>query len=233
MTVKFPSKNIAERSRLGRVSAAVVVLGIFASGAAGLGAQAPKPRQPAPLPRQTQPARPAPPPVPTTNVPPVVPPDYLIGAEDVLSVVFWKDKDMTADVVVRPDGKISLPLLNDVQAGGLSPAQLTDRLTELSREYIEEPSVTVVVKQINSRRVFIIGEVGKPGPYQLGGPTTLLQFISIAGGLNPYAKTKRIQIMRNENGKPVTLKFNYEEVVAGKNMQQNVELKPGDTIIVP
>jgi len=229
MTVKFHSKNIAE---LGRAGATLVVLGILAGSVTGLGAQAPRPRQPAPLPRQTEPARPAPPPVPT-NTPPVVPSDYVIGADDVLAIVFWKDKDMTADVVVRPDGKISLPLLNDVQAGGLTPAALTDRVTELSRQYIEEPSVTVVVKQINSRRVFIIGEVGKPGPYSLGGPITLLQFISIAGGLNPYANSKKIQIMRTENGKPVTLKFNYQEVVSGKNMQQNVELKPGDTIIVP
>jgi polysaccharide export outer membrane protein len=234
MTVKFHLKNIAERSRSRQLRATLVALGIVAA-SAGTFAQAPQPRQPTPLPRQTPPA-PAPTPsaaAPTNTAPPVVPPDYTIGTDDVLSIVFWRDKDMSSDVAVRPDGKISLPLLNDVHAAGLTPTQLKDRLTEISKEYVEDPSVTVVVKQINSRRVFIIGEVGKPGPYSLGGPTTVLQFISISGGLGPYAKAKKILIMRTENGKPITLKFNYEEVIVGKNMQQNIELKPGDTIIVP
>src|SRR5512142_3394910 len=104
-----------------------------------------------------------------------VPTDYVIGAEDVLAIVYWRDKDMSGDVAVRPDGKISLPLLNDIQAAGLTPTQLRDRLTDVSKKYLEDPGVTVVVKQMNSRRVFITGEVNKPGPYPLGGPTTVLQ----------------------------------------------------------
>jgi polysaccharide export outer membrane protein len=162
-----------------------------------------------------------------------VPGDYVIGAEDVLAVVYWRDKDMTTEVAVRPDGKISLPLLNDVQAAGLTPAQLRERLIEASKDYFEDPSVTIVVRQMNSRKVFITGEVNKPGPYPLIASTTVLQLISIAGGLHEYADGKKIIIVRNENGKPVSFPFNYKDVVSRKNLRQNIELKPGDTVIVP
>ncbi len=162
-----------------------------------------------------------------------VPADYVIGPEDVLGVVYWRDKDMTGDVAVRPDGKISLPLLNDVQAAGMTPEELRNKLVEASKQYFEDPSITVVVKQMNSRKVFITGEVGKPGPYPLAGPTTVLQLISIAGGLRDYADSKKILIVRNENGKPTSFLFNYKDVVARKNLRQNIELKPGDTVIVP
>ena len=140
---------------------------------------------------------------------------------------------MTADVAVRPDGKISLPLLNDVTAAGLTPSQLRDHLVEASKQYFEDPSVTVVVRQMNSRKVFITGEVNKPGPYPLIAPTTVLQLISIAGGLHEYADSKKILIVRNENGKPTSFAFNYKDVVSRKNLRQNILLKPGDTVIVP
>lgn len=162
-----------------------------------------------------------------------VPADYTIGADDVLSIVYWRDKDMTGDVAVRPDGNISLPLLNDVPAAGLTPAQLRDRLMEASKKFFEDPSITVVVKQMNSRKVFITGEVAKPGPYPLTGPTTVLQLISIAGGLREYADGKKIIVVRTENGRPMAYPFNYKDVVSRKNLRQNVELKPGDTVIVP
>jgi polysaccharide export outer membrane protein len=162
-----------------------------------------------------------------------MPSEYTIGADDVLSIVFWRDKELTTDVNVRPDGKISLPLLNDVQATGLTPAQLRERIVEESKKYVEDPNVTVVVKQINSRKVFITGEVRKPGPYPLTGPTTVLQLISIAGGLADYAKTEKITVVRIENGKPVSYRFNYKQVIDGKRLAQNIELKPGDTIIIP
>ena len=161
------------------------------------------------------------------------PADYVIGPDDQLSVVFWRDKDMSADVAVRPDGKISLPLLNDVQAAGLTPPQLRDRLTEDAKRYIEDPNITVVVRQINSRRVFVTGEVAKPGPYALTGPTTILQILATAGGLKEYADEKNILVLRNEGGRPVSYKFNYRDVAKHKNLSQNVELKPGDTVIVP
>jgi polysaccharide export outer membrane protein len=164
---------------------------------------------------------------------PAVPADYLIGAEDVLSIVYWRDKDMSMEVAVRPDGKISLPLLNEVQAAGLTPAQLRDRLSESSKQYFEDANITVVVRQMNSKKVFITGEVSKPGPYPLAGPTTVLQLISIAGGLRDYADSKKIVIVRTESGRLVGYPFNYKDVISRKNLRQNIELKPGDTVVVP
>jgi polysaccharide export outer membrane protein len=142
-------------------------------------------------------------------------------------------QEMSSDVAVRPDGKISLPLLNDIDAAGLTPEQLGVRLMDASRRYLEDPNVTVVVKAINSRKVYVVGEIGKPGPYQLMGPTTVLQLIALAGGLRDFADAKNIVILRNENGKPTTYRFNYKDVASRKNLSQNIELKPGDTIVVP
>ena len=172
---------------------------------------------------------------PPVNVPPSVPTpaDYVIGPDDVLVVVFWRDKDMTSEVAVRPDGKISLPLLNDVQAAGLTPEELRVQLTEAASRLIKDPTVAVVVKAINSRKVFLTGNVGKPGAYSLSGPTTVLQLLATAGGLLEYAKAKNIRIQRNENGKSVSYKFNYREVMEGKNLKQDILLKPGDVVIVP
>jgi polysaccharide export outer membrane protein len=164
---------------------------------------------------------------------PALPPGYVIGTDDVLSIVYWKDKDMSADAKVRPDGRIALPLINEVQVAGLTPEQLQKRLTEESKKYMEDASITVVVREINSRKVFITGEVNKPGPYPLTSATTVMQLISMAGGLRDYANSKNIVIMRSEAGKQVALKFNYKDVAAGKNLKQNIELKPGDTVVVP
>lgn len=170
------------------------------------------------------------------NVPAGVPtpPDYVIGPEDVLTIVFWKDKDMSADVTVRPDGQITLPLINDIRAAGLTPQQLRETLVAASAKYVAEPNVSVVVKMVNSRKVHIIGMVGKPGPYPLTGPTTVLQMLASAGGVHEFAKSKEIKILRtDEKGVQVALKFNYKDVLKGKNLKQNIQLKPGDTIIVP
>jgi polysaccharide export outer membrane protein len=226
MTAKSRSKSIAD--------ALAGALGAILIGAAVYADAQTQPPPPAP-PQSRPPAQPVTPPAaPTPVAPPVVvPPDYIIGPDDVLSIVYWRDKDMTAEVAVRPDGKISLPLVNDVQAAGLTPTQLRDSLVTESKKYIEDPNVTVVVKQINSRRVFITGEISKPGTYVLSGPTTVLQLIALAGGVRDYADTKKIQIIRNENGKPVSHLFNYKDVMQGKNLQQNIELKPGDTVIIP
>jgi len=159
--------------------------------------------------------------------------DYTIGPDDVLSVVFWREPDLSAEVVVRPDGKISLPLINDITASGLTPAQLREILTEQGKKLVAEPNVSIVVKQINSRKVFITGNVERPGPYSLGAGMTVLQLIALAGGLREYADSKKIVIMRTEAGRSVSLPFNYNDVSKGKNLQQNVELKRGDTVIVP
>ncbi len=164
---------------------------------------------------------------------PALPPGYIIGTDDVLSIVYWKDKDMSADAKVRPDGRIALPLINEVQAAGLTPEQLHKNLTEESKKYMEDANITVVVREINSRKAFITGEVNKPGPYPLTAPTTVMQLISMAGGLRDYADAKKIMIMRSENGRQISLAFNYKDVASGKKLQQNIELKPGDTVVVP
>jgi polysaccharide export outer membrane protein len=171
----------------------------------------------------------------TPAAPPTVTPpaDYVIGADDQLGIIFWREKEMSADVVVRPDGKISLPLINDIQAAGLTPDELRVTLTTAASRYIEDPTITVVVRAINSRRVFITGQVEKPGPYPLTSPTTVLQLLALAGGVADWAKSEDIQVMRTENGKTTNHRFNYKDVIKGKNLQQNVMLKPGDTVIVP
>lgn len=166
-------------------------------------------------------------------VPAPPPGDYTIGPDDILTIVFWKEKDMSSDVAVRPDGRISLPLLNDVDAAGLTPEQLRVKLAAAADKFLEEPTVTVVVKQINSRKVFITGQVPKPGPYPLTGPTNVVQLIAMAGGVLEYADSENIVIMRTVNGKPMSYEFNYKDVAKRKNLGQNIELKPGDTIIVP
>lgn len=167
----------------------------------------------------------------TTGVTP--PADYVIGPEDVLSVFVWREKDLTADVMVRPDGQVSLPLLNDVPAAGLTPEQFRQRVTEAAGKYIDQPNVTVIVKAINSRKVFITGEIEKPGTYPLLGPTNVLQLITMAGGLREYADTKNINVMRTEGGKVTQFRFNYRDVAKGRRLEQNVLLKPGDTVVVP
>jgi polysaccharide export outer membrane protein len=160
-----------------------------------------------------------------------VPDGFVIGPEDVLSIVYWRDKDMSTQVTVRPDGKISLPLLDEVQAAGLTPAGLRAQLTEESKRFFANPTVTVVVDTINSRKVFITGQVVKPGPYVIAVPTTVLQLISMAGGLKDFADSKNIMIVRHENGTSASHRFNYKEM--RKNLRQNIELKPGDTVVVP
>jgi polysaccharide export outer membrane protein len=161
------------------------------------------------------------------------PPDYVIGPDDVLTVVFWREKELSSEVAVRPDGKITLPLMNDIQAAGLTPEQLRDELTKAAAKYVEGPTVTVVVKAINSRKVFITGMISKPGPYALTGPTTVTQLIAMAGGLHEFADKKNITILRQEAGREVAIRFNFQDVMKRKNLKQNIELKPGDTIIVP
>jgi polysaccharide biosynthesis/export protein len=183
----------------------------------------------APTPKGSAPAASTPP---ATGATAAVPPGYLIGAEDVLGVLFWREKDISGDVIVRPDGKITLPLLNDVQAAGLTTDQLRAALTEAAGKFVEDPNVTVVVRQINSRRVFITGQIGKPGPYPLSPGLTVMQLIAMAGGLTEFADSKNIVILRTENGKQLFLRFNYKEVIAGKKLQQNIELKPGDAVAV-
>jgi len=160
-------------------------------------------------------------------------PAYLIGAEDVLNISVWKEPEVTRTVPVRPDGKISLPLINDIQAAGLTPAQLSRLITEKLNKYLTDPQVTVIVTAINSRRIYILGEVGRSGAYQLLPNMTVLQALSGAGGFSQFANLKGIYVLREENGKQVKFPFNYKEVIKGDRPEQNIVLKPGDTIVVP
>ncbi|HEX6215207.1 MAG TPA: polysaccharide biosynthesis/export family protein, partial [Vicinamibacterales bacterium] len=188
MTANCRSKNIDRRR--GAVLAIALTMA-----AAPLFAQAQKPATAPTTPAVTAAAAAAAP----RPTDPVLPPGYVIGTDDVLSIVYWKDKDMSADAKVRPDGRIALPLINEVQAAGLTPEQLHKKLTEESKKYMEDANITVVVREINSRKAFITGEVHKPGPYPLTAPTTVMQLISMAGGLREYADAKKIMIMRSEN----------------------------------
>ena len=164
--------------------------------------------------------------------PPPVPKGYVIGPEDVLSVIVWREQEMSSEVVVRPDGKISLPLLNDVQAAGYTPEQLAEIVEKSAKQFIADSDATVIVKAINSRKVYVIGEVAKPGMFPLTSEMNVLQLIAAVGGLLEYADRSNITILRNENGQERRLRFNYKEVIAGRNLQQNIELHPGDTILV-
>jgi polysaccharide export outer membrane protein len=160
-------------------------------------------------------------------------PIYVIGAEDVLYVNVWREQEISRPVVVRPDGKISLPLLNDVTAAGLTPMELEQQLTAGFGKYLENPQVTVIVTTINSQQVFILGEVNRIGRYPLSPNMTVLQALSMSGGFTQFANLNDIYILRKENGKQARFPFNYKEVVRGHHNEQNIVLKAGDTIIVP
>lgn len=163
---------------------------------------------------------------------PAMPTDYVIGVDDVLNVVFWREKDMSAEVLVRPDGKISLPLLNDVPAAGMTPEQLAASIQTAATKFVRDAGATVIVKEIRSRKVFVIGEVTKPGTFPLGNDMNVLQMIAEAGGFLETAKKGDVVVVRSENGQEHRYKFNYNDVVRGKNVQQNIRLLPGDTILV-
>ena len=160
-------------------------------------------------------------------------PTYIIGPQDVLDIDVWHETELTRSVPVRPDGRISLPLLNDVQAAGLTPTQLADQLTTKFKKFVANPQVTVIVTQINSQRVYILGEAARPGAYPLLPGMTVLQALSSAGGFTIFADLKKVYVLRKQGGKQEKFPFNYKEVIAGKNPDQNIELKAGDQIVVP
>ena len=166
------------------------------------------------------------------HVPPAPGPSYLIGAEDTLHVSVWKEPELTATLPVRSDGKISLPLLNDVQAAGLTPMQLAASLQEKLRKYLDDPRVAVVVSQMNSQRFFATGEVQRSGALPLLPNMTVLQGLATSG-LTQFANTKKIYVLRSVNGVQQKLPVNYKHLIKGEEMSQNIVLKPGDTIVVP
>src|ERR1700722_789410 len=160
-------------------------------------------------------------------------PNYIIGPQDTLDVSVWKEPELTRTVPVRPDGKISLPLLNDVQAAGLTPSQLMSKTTTGLSKYMNSPQVTVIVTAVSSQRIYILGEVSRPGAYVMIPGMTVLQALSNGGGLTQFANRSKIYVLRQENGKQVHLLFNYKDVLSGKRNDENIPLKSGDTIVVP
>jgi polysaccharide export outer membrane protein len=164
----------------------------------------------------------------------VRPDSYIIGAEDVLSIYVWKEPDMSKTVPVRPDGMISLPLVGEIKAAGNTPVQLQDLLAESMKKLISDPQVTVIVEKVSSLSFNIVGEVNRPGYFSLTRRMTVLDAIALAGGFRDFAKTKKVYVLRTTaNGAQERLPFNYKEVISGKNPQQNIELQPRDTIVVP
>lgn len=162
-----------------------------------------------------------------------LPADFAIGAEDVLSILVWREKDLSLDVTVRPDGYVTLPLVNDVLAAGKTPAQLKDHLQTQLRSFIREPNVTVIVREIKSRKVFITGKIVRPGAYPLLSPMRAMDLIAVAGGLAPMADGTHVSVLRNDKGARVSLPIDYTQLLRGQRVWQDVLLRPGDTIVVP
>ena len=158
---------------------------------------------------------------------------YIIGPMDMLEIQVWREPDFSRQVLVRPDGKISFPLIDDIQASGMTPLALKALLTEKLKSYVDNPEVTVIVVQSNSQNFYIIGRVNAPGTYRLSPNMTVLQALSVAGGFAEWAHKDSIRIIRKSNGKEKLFPFDYDKVVAGKNLEQNILLEPNDTIIVP
>ena len=176
-------------------------------------------------------AKPEPPSQANTGVRPDA---YIIGAEDVLAVYVWKEPEMSKSVPVRPDGMISLPLVGEIKAAGYTPVQLQGVLADAMKKVITDPQVTVVVEKISSLSFNIVGEVNHPGYFPLTRRMTVLDAIAMASGFRDFAKTKKVYVLRvSANGTEQRLPFNYNEVIKGKNPQQNIELQPRDTIVVP
>jgi polysaccharide biosynthesis/export protein len=159
---------------------------------------------------------------------------FVIGDDDMLAINVWKEPDISRSIPVRSDGKISLPLVGEVQAAGRTPLKLEQEIASRLKNYIDEPEVTVIVQQINSQRFNILGLVNKPGAYALTSSATILDAIALAGGFRDFAKQKSVYVLRqNPDGTEKRIPFNYKDVVKGKNASQNIKLEPRDTVIVP
>lgn len=175
------------------------------------------------------------PPVPAVAAQTATPtaPEYVIGPADVLAVNVWKDAEISRSVTVRPDGKISLPLVGEIGVSGLTAVAVRDLVTAKLKPFITDPHVTVIVEQVKSRTYSVLGKVSKPGSYVLDKPTTVLDAIAIAGGFLDFAKINKIYIMRRMGSSSMALNFDYREVIRGRKLEQNVDLANGDTIVVP
>ncbi len=163
----------------------------------------------------------------------IVPSEYRVGPTDVLSIVVWKQPDLSVgQIPVRPDGKISLPLVGELKVAGLTAVEIKEAITERIKEYVTDPNVTVIVLQVNYPVAFVIGEVNRPGPVPIRQDTTMLQLVSMVGGFNLFADKSHVHLLRREGGKEIRMRFNYDQVVKGKHLEQNVIVRPGDVIVV-
>lgn len=156
---------------------------------------------------------------------------YIIGVEDELQISVWREPELSTSVVVRPDGMITLPLVNDLKAAGLKTEELQNILVEKLKGYVNEPQVTVIVRAIHSRKVYLVGQVMHQGTFPINGDMTALELLAVAGGVGPFAKADSIYILREQNGKKIRIPFHYKKAVAGKS--ENVALQPGDVMVVP
>jgi polysaccharide export outer membrane protein len=210
-----------------------LALGIFPRGA---GAQAdPPPDSSVKIAEKSQPKGPATAPAKSDTAesnPTVDPEAYRIGLADQLMISVWKEPELSMTVVVRPDGMITLPLVNDLHVVGLKPIELQQVLSDKLKPFLSEPQVTVIVQGIRSRKVFLVGSVSKQGAYPLDGGETVLQLLAVSGGVGPFAKADSIYILRTENNKQVRIPFQYRKALKGKT-KQDILLQPGDVIVVP
>jgi len=159
--------------------------------------------------------------------------DYQIGPEDVLEISVWKEEGLKKEVLVRPDGGITFPLAGDMQAAGKTARQLQQEITQRLEKFMSDPVVSVAILKIVSNKIYVIGRVNKPGEFAAGRYVDVLQALSMAGGLTPFAAENGIKVLRKENGKDLVLRFRYSEVKAGENLDQNITLKGGDVVVVP
>ncbi|BAU48071.1 polysaccharide export protein [Sulfurifustis variabilis] len=167
------------------------------------------------------------PPAPTTGG------DYEIGPEDVLEISVWKEKDLQRQVLVRPDGWLTFPLVGNIQAAGKTAYQLEQEIRQRLRKYIPDPVVTVSIAKIQGLKIFVTGRVNKPGEYMVGRYVDVLQALTLAGGLTPFAKESQIKVLRREGNKEIVIPFDYSEVKRGRRLEQNIKLRAGDVIVVP
>ena len=158
---------------------------------------------------------------------------YIIGEQDALVITVWKEKEISGGVVVRPDGKITVPLVGEIRVVGMTPIQLQSVLVEKLKPFVTVPQVSVAVTEIRSRKIYLIGHAGREGPFPINSTTTVLQIIAQAGGLKDFAKRKKIYILRQHGTEQTRFNFNYEQVIKGQHIEQNILLEPGDTIVVP
>ena len=220
----------------------LVLLGAWAHNASGQDAgSSPSPDKPAVPANSAQPpkdvakaAQPAATDTPAPRVAAVRPDSYIIGTDDMLSINVWKEPEMSRAVPVRPDGMISLPLLGEIKARGLTPVQLEEQIDDSLKKIMSDPQVTVIVTQVNSLTFNVMGQVNRPGYLPITRPLTVLDAIALCGGFRDFAKQKKIYVLRTgPDGKQQRLKFNYKEVIKGQNMAQNIQLQPHDTLVVP